>query len=248
MLRMRAPSSPPQPLLGGLAWGRGFLTAITWLAGVNSVAIALGFLAKGLQHPVDDPVFDAVERAGLTGWTDVLATTTKMGNVPQTQVLAGVLAVALAIWFATRGWRWWMPLWVLPVAWIVSRMCQLTLAAIVDRDRGVMALIQTEIGAYPSGGVARIVIVSGAAVLLVLHYARPGLTASRALWVLVALLGLAEGYFRLRLNQHWLTDVIGGFAYGWLILLAIAKTLRAFDPSPQGEPEPLPAQAAPSRP
>lgn len=219
-------------LFAGIRVWAGVRTAFVALLGAVGASIVLGFVAKGLQGPVDDPVFERIDRAGTSRWTDVLETLTKMGKVPQTQWLSGILALLLALWFARRGWRWWMPLFVLPLAWVVSRVAQLGMAAVVDREREVLSLIGTEIGAYPSGGVARIVIVSGVAVYLIAHYARPGRGVVRGLFAGVALLGLAEGYFRTRLNQHWFTDVVGGEVYGWLMLGAVIVTLRAFDPDP----------------
>ncbi|RHW24137.1 phosphatase PAP2 family protein [Nocardioides immobilis] len=216
----------------GLRWGAGFTTGAVTVAIANAIAIALGFVAKALQDPVDEPVFGRVDEAGNTQWTDVLETLTQMGNVAQTQYLGAALAVGLAIWFALQGWRWWMPLFLFPVAWWIARLCQLTIAAIVDRDRDVVSLIGTQIGAFPSGGCARIMIISGAAVVLASYYAGLSRRTTRWLYVIPLLLGLAEGYFRTRLNQHWFTDVVGGILYGGLMLAALVRTLRAFDPAP----------------
>ncbi len=47
------------------------------------------------------------------------------------------------------------------------------------------------------------------------------------------MLGVAEAYFRGRLNQHWFTDILGGFVVGWAFLAAVAATVRVFDPSPR---------------
>lgn len=228
-------------LFAGIRVKAGVRVAFVALPVAVGGSILVGFVAKALQGPVDDPVFDSIERASTNGWTDLLETFTTMGNVPQTQRLAVVLAALLAAWFALRGWRWWMPLLVLPAAWIVSRLAQLGMAAIVDREREVLSLIGTEIGAFPSGGVARIVIVTGTAAFLVVHYARPGRAVVRGMVVVVALLGLAEGYFRTRLNQHWFTDVVGGEVYGWLMLWAVVVTLRAFDPEPAAHGRARPA-------
>ena len=90
----------------------------------------------------------------------------------------------------------------------------------------------TPIGAFPSGGCARIILISGTAVVLLVHYGR--LSRRPTLWLLgiPLVLGLAEAYFRTRLNQHWFTDVVAGVLYGWLMLAALWATLRAFDPDP----------------
>ena len=223
-----------------------------WLCGVTVVSLGVGFLAKSLSTSVDQPVFARIARAGTNQWTDVLTTLTKMGNVPQTQRLVVVLAVGLAIWLWRRGQRWWMPLVVLPSTWIVSRVCQFGLAKIVDRNRDAISLIGDHVGAFPSGGVMRIISVTGTAVFLASYYGRWSRRAQVWGYAGVAVLGLAEAYFRGRLNQHWLTDVIGGMIVGWLFVAAIAATVRAFDPSPLAPPTSAapggPAEAAaPSR-
>ncbi len=155
-----------------------------------------------------------------------------MGNVRQTQYLGAALAVALAIVFAVKGWRWWIPLLLFPAAWWITRLCQLTIAAIVDRDRDLISLVGTRIGAFPSGGCARIIVISGAAVLLVSYYGALSQRTTRWLYAIPLVLGLAEAYFRTRLNQHWFTDVVAGVIYGGLMLAALVRTLKAFDPDP----------------
>ena len=218
--------------LDGVRWGPGFVTGAVTVSLANAVAIAIGFVAKALQEPVDEPLFERIDAAGNTGWTDVLETLTQMGNVTQTQYLGAALAVGFAGWFATQGWRWWVPLFLFPVAWWIARLCQLTIAAIIDRDRDVVSLVGTQIGAFPSGGCARIIIISGAAVALASYYANLSRRTTRWLYALPVVLGLAEGYFRTRLNQHWFTDVVAGILYGGLMLAALVRTLRAFDPDP----------------
>ena len=71
-------------LFTGLRWGVGLVTAVVALSGVTLLSIGIGFLAKALTNSVDHPVFARINRAGTNDWTDVLATLTKMGNVPQT--------------------------------------------------------------------------------------------------------------------------------------------------------------------
>jgi len=216
----------------GLRWGAGIVTGAVTVALANAIAIAIGFVAKALQGPVDEPIFERIDRAGTTDWTDVLETLTQMGNVRQTQILGAALAILFAIWFATRGWRWWIPIVLFPAAWWIARLCQLTIAAIVDRDRDLISLVGTKIGAFPSGGCARIVLISGTAVVLASYYGALSKKATQWLLGIPLVLGLAEAYFRTRLNQHWFTDVVAGVLYGWLMLAALSKTLKAFDPDP----------------
>lgn len=218
--------------LVGLRWRDGLVAAVRGFVILLPVALIIGFIAKALTEAVDHPVFDAIRSAGTNDWTDVLSTLTRMGNVPQTQRLAAVLAIALAVWFWRRGERWWMPLLVLPASWIVSRIFQFGIAWIVDRDRDATSLLGTTVGAFPSGGVMRITIVSATAVFLAAHYGGLSKRTINLGYILAALLGLAEAYFRTRLNQHWLTDVISGLIIAPLFVVVVVRTLRAFDPRP----------------
>lgn len=108
------------------------------------------------------------------------------------------------------------------------------IAAIVDRDRDLISLVGTKIGAFPSGGCARIVLISGTAVVLASYYGALSKRTTQWLYGIPLVLGLAEAYFRTRLNQHWFTDVVAGVLYGWLMLAALNRTLKAFDPDPAG--------------
>lgn len=216
----------------GLRWRDGVLTAARLFLILLPAALAIGFVAKALTNAVDLPAYDAIARAGNNEWTEALSTLTKMGNVRQTQVLGIVLAVALAAWFWRRAERWWMPLLVLPAAWIVARIFQFGIAKIVDRDRDALSLLGTNVGAFPSGGVMRITIVTGAAVFLAAYYGGISRRTQRLGYALVVLLGLIEAYFRTRLNQHWLTDVVSGLVVGWLFLGVVIATVKAFDPRP----------------
>ena len=218
--------------MSGLDFKRGFLTATAGIATANAIGLILGFLAKSLQSSVDTPLFDRIETAGTNDFTDVLTTVTKMGNVNQTLVLTAVAAVVLALWFARLETRWFMPLIALPTAWLGVRGFQMIQAKIVDRDRGATALIGTEIGRYPSGGVARIILVAGLVAFLIVRYRRCSRWAAAWMFSGVAVLGLVESFARTRLNQHWFTDVVGGAIFGVLFLLVAITTIRAFDPDP----------------
>lgn len=209
-----------------------FQVATIGLAVVNIAALVVGFVAKSLHHVVDIPLHGRLDSGGTNWLTEVLETVTKMGNIPQTFVAAIIGAVVLAVWFARRGWRWWVPLLVMPVAWIGARGFQLMQTRLIDRDRGVLALTGDEIGGYPSGGVARTVLIGGLVVFLVVHYANVSTRVSRALFCCIAVLGLVEAFARWRLNQHWFTDVVGGACFGTMLLLVSIATIRAFDPDP----------------
>ncbi|MBS44483.1 MAG: hypothetical protein CMH83_15230 [Nocardioides sp.] len=223
-------------LLAGLRWGRAAVTAVVTGVLVLGAGLLVGLVAESLQGTVDEPYYDAVAAGGTDAWTDVVATLTTFGNVPQTRWWTAIIAVALAVWFASRGWRWWVPLVVGPAAWLVEKAFQSVWAKVIDRDRELLALIGTPIGNFPSGGVARTLVVFGTAAVLVVHYARTSRRTTTWLLVVAGLCGLAEAYFRARLNQHWLTDVVGGYLCGVMLVAAVWVTLRAWDPDPPRGP------------
>ncbi len=224
--------SAERGLFEGLQWRRGLTTAAVTVAAVNAVGLLIGLLAESLQGAIDEPMFDRINRAGNTAWTDKVETITKMGNVPQTQVYTVVFALVLAAVFAAKGWRWWIPLFVCPMAWITEKLSQSFLAKVIDRDQDLISLIGTPIGNFPSGGCARLIVVTGTAAFLIVHYARTTRRTTTLLFAGVAVLGFIEAYARARLNQHWVTDIAGGVIFGWLLLGAVILTLRAFDPDP----------------
>jgi membrane-associated phospholipid phosphatase len=59
-------------------------------------------------------------------------------------------------------------------------------------------------------------------------------------WTVVGLLAFVEGYTRIFLIKHWGTDVLGGWLYGGLMLLALMAAASCFTrpreltPSPDG--------------
>lgn len=209
----------------------GFAAASIGLIVANGLAMLIGFTAKALHDEVDRVVYDRLDEMGTNWLTTVLETVTKMGNERQTQLLAVGGAIALAVWFARQRWRWWVPLVAMPTAWIGARGFQLIQTRVIDRDRGVPSLIGDEIGGYPSGGVARIILISGLLVFLVVHYAGVPRRIARWMYAGVGLLGFVEAIARLRLNQHWCTDVIGGACFGGMLLGVAMTTIRVFDPN-----------------
>ncbi len=79
----------------------------------------------------------------------------------------------------------------------------------------------------------RIILVTGVAAYLIVHYVRTTRRTTQLMFAGVALIGLVEAVARTRLNQHWFTDVIGGAIFGAMFLLVAIATIRAFDPDPR---------------
>jgi hypothetical protein len=91
----------------------------------------------------------------------------------------------------------------------------------------------TDLGTFPSGGVARLVCVYGIVGFMALRVLAP--RSRRALvggvWLLT-LLTWIEGYSRIHLQKHWLFDPIGGLILG-VGILAVALAASTLLPWPE---------------
>lgn len=192
---------------------------------VTPVAVVFGFGVAALEHPVDWWAFHLADRLRSPGWARAMNVVTRMGDLAETRITGAVAAVALA--FVTR--RRWAPAAAIAAIIVVEKYQQSLLATIVDRGHP-----PTTLGTYPSGGCARLIAVYGVIVLLVLERFRAGRRARAAAWTILATAAFAEGYSRWYLNKHWLTDVLGGWFYGVLLLAVAIFAIRALTGSGQG--------------
>ncbi|HEX6468675.1 MAG TPA: phosphatase PAP2 family protein [Streptosporangiaceae bacterium] len=185
-----------------------------------SVAVLwpLGRAALRLEAAWDRPVFDWFRdhQAGA-GWHRLMETLTQMGNRFVIYWITVAVAVGLAL-LAPRGRRWAPPaLAVLAV--LIEQVVRVGLLKVVDRGHP-----PTSLGTWPSGGVGRIIAIYGFLLFLFFWCARrrfPRLAtrplALAAGWLL-AVMSVVEGYTRVYLLKHWLTDVLGGYVFGVLLL------------------------------
>lgn len=209
---------------GRLARSLGPLGAFAVLLGggvlvVTAVGVVFGFGAASLEHPVDWWAFHLSDRLRADGWAHLMDIVTRMGNLPETRTAGVVFAVLLA--FAARP-RWWAPAALILSVIVVERYQQSLLGVIVDRGHP-----PTTLGTYPSGGCARLISVYGVILFLVLELARAGRRTRAVAWTLLWAAAFAEGYSRWYLNKHWLTDVLGGWFYGALLLAVAVFAGRA---------------------
>ena len=179
------------------------LAASTLLAGqANPGAIDLQ-TTRWLQQ------FDAPWFAGLMYWVSW------PGFSPQSVALP--LAVALA--FGLRGRRG-EALWIIGTQ--ASSLVTFALKQLVDRPRpapelvGVTAPLSDP--SFPSGHTVQYTTLFGFAFFLVYVRLRPSAWRRVAL-VLLAVPVLLVGISRLYLGQHWLSDVLGGYAVATLLLV-----------------------------
>jgi membrane-associated phospholipid phosphatase len=221
------------------ALGRAGAALVVLLAGcaaVVTICWPLGEALSRLEPAVDHPVFDHVHARRADTWADINSFVTAMGDRYPLKWVTVVAAVGFAI--AWRRRRWWIPLVAMPLQFVVEQYTQEILALTVDRGHP-----PTDLGTYPSGGCARVLLTFGTiAVLAGLTWNIPR-RGRIAIATALAVLTSVEGYTRIYAERHWLTDVIGGWVFGTLLLGVVA--LAVFVAEGRARP---PARSAPAVP
>jgi membrane-associated phospholipid phosphatase len=179
------------------------------LAGLTVIAIqadpgALDLGATRWLQQFQNPAFAALMTAA--SW---------FGFAPQNRLLAVVLALPFA---ARRMW--------LEAAWIVgsqaSVLVTVILKELVHRPRPSPELVGVVTPlfdpSFPSGHVVQYTTVFGTTMFLVYVRFKPSTLRTIAL-VALAIPILLVGPSRLYLGQHWLSDVLGGYAVSVLLLV-----------------------------
>ena len=160
---------------------------------------------------------------------------TEMSNNRQTQVVCAFFMVVLTIvwFFHRRGLVVLAPAVLILAAYEIEHQLQHMLKVLAHRSGPVPA----GLGAFPSGGCARIISVYGLILYLVLR--RFGKTRGKvaiAAWTLLAAASFTEAYSRLYLGKHWLTDIIGGVVFGIILLFVLIAAAQMLDrPDREGE-------------
>lgn len=133
-----------------------------------------------------------------------------------------LVCAAAAVWLVWRRSAWWTAVW-LAATCALGSLLQQTLKAAVDRPRPVWSdpVDSARYAAFPSGHAMTATVVCGL-LLWLLHRYGPG----RAVWRTALTAGvvsvLGVGFTRLWLGVHWLSDVVGGWLLGaMLVALAV---------------------------
>ncbi|MFE9657088.1 phosphatase PAP2 family protein [Micromonospora sp. NPDC006431] len=195
------------------AFGRLGAAVVVLLAGsaaVVAVCWPLGEALSRLEPHVDHPVFEYVHARRVDGWAEVNSFVTAIGDRYPLKWVTVVAALVLAV--AWRRRRWWIPLVALPLQFVVEQYTQEILKLVVDRGHP-----PTDLGTYPSGGCARVLMTFGTILVLAALTWRMPRRVRVTLVTALAMLVTVEGYTRVYAEKHWLTDVVGGWIFGSLL-------------------------------
>jgi membrane-associated phospholipid phosphatase len=205
------------------------LLAILFSIAAAGVGIAWGFgrFAKRFVSTFDEPFLRwTLRHVSATGsWHHINMVLTRMGNRPQIKLIVLVSSAVFALLWFRRGF--WIPPVLMVGTFFMEKGGQMILRAMADRPKPALA----SLGAFPSGGCARLLTVYGMVFFLALltwpKISRPWRVTG---WTVLALLAFIEGYTRIYLLKHWGMDVVGGWLYGTLMLLALVAAASCLTP------------------
>lgn len=190
-----------------------------------AVILPLGFVAKHSQHAIDGPVFRwFAEHKSPGTFMKLNDTLTVMGDRGITEL---IVLVSLSVLVFAYGRRWWVPVVVIGAVFLLQRQFQIELTSWVGRYQPPVA----DNGGYPSGGVSRLIGDSGT-IVAVSAALLPRLSRAWRIGLFTGVFtyGLTEGYTRVYLQVHWLTDAIGGLLFGAVMLATGTALLAALPP------------------
>jgi undecaprenyl-diphosphatase len=144
---------------------------------------------------------------------------TAIGNWPIYPLMAAGAVVAL-VWARHRS------LGLLVTAAALLRMVSPLLKDLVDRERPSPALVDVSstlsTPAFPSGHVLSATLLFGV-LIYVAQIAVPHAAIRRSLQAACVSMIVLMGYARVELGEHWPTDVLGGWAFGALLLVLLCR-------------------------
>jgi membrane-associated phospholipid phosphatase len=215
-----APGSARNPAIRSFREAARFLLVIAvGMAAVYTLMALLGLPVTHEGHIVDQPVNRWLSQHSVHAWAREMSKMTRIGNTWTTRGAVVTAAVCLAVtWRRVR----WLP----PLALAVLALTQHPLTHLIhltDPRVGPPGFLH---GTFPSGGSERCVAFYGLIAYLLWREFSGGRRA--AIWsaAAIAALALNEGYSRLYLGMHWATDVLSGWIYGLLLLLAFVTAVR----------------------
>jgi membrane-associated phospholipid phosphatase len=186
--------------------GAALVVVLAWAAAVVAVFWPLGELAHSLEDAVDWPVLSWVGPRRNPGFEELNWFYTALGDRYPLKWVTAVGAIVFAVLWRRR---FWIPLVAILAQFPLEQYVQEIVSGMVDRGHP-----PTGLGSYPSGGVARIVMVFGTLALFAALTWRLNRRAHVALGTVVLVLATVEGYTRIYVQKHWFTDVVACVLFG----------------------------------
>jgi membrane-associated phospholipid phosphatase len=209
-----ATGDPPIASAGVVAWRTRQLVGFTLAAGLVLIGLTL-VASEADPNIVDLAATRWLQQFNSPWFAALMAAVSWLGFSPQNLIMP----LALAAPFAARR-LWVEALWILGSQ--SSALVTILLKDIVHRARpspelvGVLAPLTDP--SFPSGHVVQYTTLFGVAFFLVYVLSQPSSRRTAAL-VLLAIPIVLVGPSRLYLGQHWLSDVIGGYAVAAMLLV-----------------------------
>jgi membrane-associated phospholipid phosphatase len=204
-------------------WGGGAPWGVVWL-GLLAGAIALSVLAA--QHdrlPGDLDLAQRLQDSDFPG----LRVSKFVRQVTATQVVLGMgAAAAVVMWLV--GWRQQAVLLVAGVA--VMALLQSGLKDLVDRPRPTPDLVELRAGysssSFPAGHVMSPTVLYGFLLYLAVTL-KPSVPARLAIVAWSAFVLVLAGPVNVYVGVHWPSDIVGGHAWGAVLVLPLVYADRA---------------------
>jgi hypothetical protein len=221
---IRRVTEPGRPVLDALvrAYGKVVAFFVALCAGTGAtlvVGMAVGIGARAFDAE-DWRLYHWWSGEQTHGLTRLMQVLTQIGNTLELRIAAvvvGLILVALRPRFA----------WLIVLALVSVMALQFELAQIFGLaiHRGHPPIGR---GTYPSGGVSRLIALTGVVLLLVTRLWHPVSSwLLRIGWGVVAALGWTELFSRVYLGKHFVSDGVGGAVFGVMLIITVGLAIAA---------------------
>lgn len=218
------------------------ITAVFFLSLVGFVYIVRSVFVLE-NNAFDQKVFDWMEQYVTPANNRFMQTVTFFG----THRFLIPANLALIAWFLfIRRHRWYSI--KVPAIALSSLLLMSGLKNFFGRERPLIPLLEPARGlSFPSGHALMSMTFYGMLIYITWHSVKD----LRARWALIVLLFgfiLLIGLSRIYLRVHYTTDVLAGFAMGWLWIVVALKLLRIIEKHSKRQLNPVVEQGAPQTP